>query len=148
MGCKGLHCDGCNHGSGGPAAAVITLLIIIALGVRAAWPAIVSAVEIAAWTVAGVSGAALVITAGVLTTRAVHRRRARRALAYRPAQPFVVVIYEAQAWFAGQFQAAGRPAPGEIEPPPDAPRWPVTGWRPGGELRPRIGGDRDDRRPR
>lgn len=148
MGCKGLHCEGCGHG-GGAAGAVIALVVIIALALRKAWPAIVSAVEITAWTVAGVTGAAIVITAGVLTTKAVRRRRARRALVYRPGQPFVVVVDEAEAWFA-QFPAAGRSAPGEIEPPfMQPPRWPVTGWRPGGEeLRLRTGGDGDDRRPR
>ena len=147
MRCHGLHCEGCGHG-GGAAGAVIALLVIIALALRKAWPAIVSAVEIAAWTVAGLSGAALVVTAGVLTTKALRRRSARRALVYRPGQPFVVVLDEAQAWFAHQVPAAGRPGHGEIGPPSDAPRWPVTGWRPGGELRPRIGGDGDERRPR
>jgi hypothetical protein len=149
MRCHGMHCDGCGHGDwGGPAGAVIVLLVIIAVALRKAWPAIVSAVEIAAWTVAGLSGAALVVTAGVLTTKAVRRHRARRVLAYRPGYPFVVVVDEAQEWFAGQFPADGRPGPGEIEPPTDAPRWPVTGWQSGGELRPRIGGDGDDRRRR
>ncbi len=56
-GCKGLHCDGC--GGGGGVGAVIALLVIIALALRAAWPTIVSAVEIAAWTVAGVTGTAV-----------------------------------------------------------------------------------------
>ena len=106
MRCNGLHCEGCGHG-GGAAGAVIALLVIIALALRKAWPAIVSAVEIAAWTVAGVTGAAIVITAGVLTTRAVRRRRARRALVYRHGQPFVVVVDEAQTWFAHQVPAAG-----------------------------------------
>jgi hypothetical protein len=142
MRCHGLHCQGCGHG-GGAAGAVIALLIIIAVALRKAWPAIVSAVEIAAWTVAGVTGAALVITAGVLTTKAVRRRRARRALVYRPGQPFVVVVDEAQTWLARQVPAAGRPRSGEIEQPSDAPRWPVTSWWPGEELRPRIGGDDD-----
>lgn len=149
MRCNGLHCEGCGHG-GGAAGAVIALLVIIALALRKTWPAIVSAVEIAAWTVAGVSGAAVVITAGVLTAKAVRRRRARRALVYRPGQPFVVVADETQTWFAHQVPAAGRPASGEIEPPfTPSPRWPVTGWRPDGrELRPRTGGDSDERRPR
>ena len=74
MSCKGLHCAGCGNGGGGAAGAVIALLVIIALALRKSWPAIVSAVEIAAWTVAGVTGAAIVITVGVLTVRAVRRR--------------------------------------------------------------------------
>lgn len=148
MRCNGLHCEGCGHG-GGAAGGVIALLVIIALALRKTWPAIVSAVETAAWTVAGVSGAALVVTGGVLTARAVRRRRVRRALAYRPGQPFVVVVDEVQSMLVGQFPSARRPVLGEIEPPLDAPRWPVTGWRrDGGELRPQIGGDGDERRPR
>ena len=80
MGCKGLHCDGCNHGSpAGPAAAVLALLVIVAVGAREAWPKVVHVVEIAAWTVAGVTGAAIVITGTVLTVRVVRRVRARRA---------------------------------------------------------------------
>ena len=148
MGCKGLHCEGCGHG-GGAAAAVIALLVIIALALRKAWPAIVSAVEIAAWTVAGVTGAAIVITGGVLTARAVRRHRARRALIYRPGQPFMVVVDEAQSLFPRPLPPAGRPASGQIEPPSDARpgRWPVTGWLADGEeLRPRIGGDGNERR--
>jgi hypothetical protein len=80
MGCKGLHCDGCHHGSpAGPAAAVLALLVIVAVGARAAWPKVVNAVEIAAWTVTGVTGAAIVLTGTVLTVRGVRRVRARRA---------------------------------------------------------------------
>jgi hypothetical protein len=150
MGCKGLHCEGCSHGGGSAAGAVIALLVIIALALRKAWPEIVSAVEIAAWTVAGVTGAAIVITAGVLTVRALRRRRARRALIYRPGQPFVVVVDEVQSLFTQPLPPSGRPASGQIEPPSaQSPRWPVTGWWHDGEhLRPRTGGDGDERRPR
>ena len=146
MRCNGLHCEGCGHG-GGAAGAVIALLVIIALALRKAWPAIVSAVEITAWTVAGVTGAAIVITGGVLTARALRRRRARRALVYRPGQPFVVVVDEVQSLFTQQFPPSGRPASGQIEPPSaQSPRWPVTGWWYDGEqLRPWIGGDGDER---
>ena len=147
MKCNGLHCDGCGHG-GGAAGAVIALLVIIALTLRKTWPAIVSAVEIAGWTVAGLSGAAILVTGGVLTTGAVRRRRARRALAYRPGRPFVVVVDEAQGLYT-QLPADMWPVPGQIEPPPAAPRWPVTGWQiDGTELHPRIGGDGDERSPR
>jgi hypothetical protein len=81
MGCDGLHCDGCRHGGGpvGPAAAVVVLLLFIALGLRKAWPQIVSAVDIAAWTVAGIAGTVIVVTGGVLTVRVVRAVRARRA---------------------------------------------------------------------
>jgi hypothetical protein len=148
MGCKGLHCDGCNHGSGGPAAAVIALLVIVAVAAREVWPKVVHAVEIAAWTVAGVTGAAIVITGTVLTVRVVRRVRARREMAYRHGRPVIVIVDETRALFT-QLPSAGRPVPGAIEPPSDARpgRWPVSGWWPGGtELRPRIGGDDDARR--
>ena len=79
MGCKGLHCGGC-HGGGGPAAAVIALLVIIAVAARKAWPQIVHTAEIAAWTVAGITGAAIVVTGGVLTARVARSYRARRAM--------------------------------------------------------------------
>ena len=79
MGCKGLHCDGCGHG-GGPAAAVIALLVIVAVAARKVWPDIVHGLEITAWTVAAVTGAAILITGTVLTVRTVRRVRARRAL--------------------------------------------------------------------
>ena len=115
MGCKGLHCDGCNHG-GGPAAAVIALLVIIALGLRAAWPQIVHAVEIAAWTVAGVTGAAIVITGTVLTVRAVRRVRARRAL--RQATYHAPVIPAAR--LTGH-PAIDRPRASRARPAPAAP---------------------------
>lgn len=88
MRCHGLHCDGCRHGSGGPAAAVIALLALIALALRKVWPQLVSALEIAAWTVAGVTAAAIAITVTVLTIRSARRHRARltarQAVIYRP----------------------------------------------------------------
>ena len=135
MNCKGLHCQGCGHG-GGAAGAVIALVVIAALALRKAWPAVVAAVEVAAWTVAGVSGATLVITAGVLTTKEMRRCRARRELARRPAYRYVLVVDEAPRTFTGTLP----PAPGQIEPP----RWPLAGP----DLRPWIGGDGDERRPR
>ncbi len=136
--CKGLHCDGCK--AGGPAGAVIALVVIIALAARAAMPAIVSAVEIIAWTVAAVTGSAVVITGGVLTTKAIRRHRAREALTCRRGQPFIVVQPQ-------NIRLARRPAPGEIEPPPGTPRWPVTGWQPSGwDPRPPDGGEVDEHR--
>ena len=83
MGCKGLHCDGCGNG-GGPAAAVIALLVIVAVAARKVWPEIVHAVEIAAWTVAGVTGAVIVITGAVLTVRVARQVRGGAARCGRP----------------------------------------------------------------
>ena len=144
MGCKGLHCDGCNHGSGGPAAAVIALLVIIALGLRAAWPKVVHTVEIAAWTVAGATGAAIVITGTVLTVRAVRRVRARRAL--RQATYHVAPVIPAVR--LTDRSAIDRPEwPALGQPPRRQPgAWPLPRrWE---EERPWIGGDGDEHRPR
>ncbi len=79
MGCNGLHCDGCGHGGGaGPAAAVVVLLLFIAVGLRKVWPQLVSALEIIGWTLAGISGAVIAVTATVVTVRVTRGRRARR----------------------------------------------------------------------
>lgn len=138
MDCKGLHCDGCGHGnSGGVAGAVIALLVIVALALRKAWPEIVSALEIAGWTVAAATGAAIVITGTVLATRALRRRRARRTLIYRPG----LVIQHARLTERPIDQGAERPAIGaarEYQPG----SWPLSGWAPS---RPHVG---DDRHPR
>jgi hypothetical protein len=114
MGCKGLHCDGCHHGSpAGPAAAVLALLVIVAVAARGAWPKVVHAVEIAAWTMSGVTGAAIVITGTVLTVRGVRRARARRAArqvtyhiapvipAARRTEPPAIDRAERPAWLYG-----------------------------------------------
>ena len=139
MNCKGIHCQGCGHGGGaaGGAGAVIALVVIVALALRKAWPAIVSAVEITAWTVAGITGTAIVITAGVLTVRAL-RRRARRAAAGHRAP----VVIEGTRLYP-PLPPAGRPALG-------APRsaggraWPLSAWR--DEIRSRTGGEGDEHR--
>jgi len=134
-GCKGLHCAGCGHG-GGPAAAVVALVVMVALALRKAWPAIVSGLEIAAWTVAAVAGTALVITGTALAVRAVRRHRARRAVAYRPG----VVIPAARVTGHPIGPAAGRPALGQPRRP-EPGRWPLPGrW----EQTSSPGGDGDD----
>jgi hypothetical protein len=75
MGCHGLHCDGCRHGSGGPAAAAAVLLIFLAVAVRAEWHVIAATVELIAWCLLGTAAAA---TAGIAAVLAVRARRARR----------------------------------------------------------------------
>ena len=108
MNCNGMHCPGCGHGGGaaGGAGAVIALLVIIALALRKAWPAIISAVEITAWTVAGLAGAVLVTTGGVL---AVRRGPAGRGRAPRPGgDPGHAAVPSA---------AARRPAHAQAVPP-------------------------------
>jgi hypothetical protein len=133
MGCKVLHCDGCGYG-GVPAAAVIALVVIVALALHKAWPAIVAALEIAAWTVASACGAALAVTAGVLAVRMARRHRARRAALYRP----------------GPVLPAVRLVAEHIESPAERPAiarrqaaWPLAGWWE--EIGPQAGGDHRDR---
>jgi hypothetical protein len=143
MGCHGLHCDGCNHGSGGgPAAAVIALLIFIAVGIRAAWPQIVHAVEITAYTVAAITGTAIVVTGTVLTVRTVRRVRARRAL-HQATYHVTPVIPATRLPGPPAIDRPERPALGQ--PPQRRPgAWPLPGWWE--DIRPRIGGDSDEHR--
>jgi len=116
MGCKGLHCDGCGHG-GGPAA-VIALLVIVAVAARKVWPDIVHAVEITAWTVAAVTGAAILITGTVLTVRTARRVRARRALRQAAYCAAPVIPAARPIEHPAIDRPAGRPALGQ---PPAAP---------------------------
>jgi hypothetical protein len=133
MNCKGLHCQGCGHG-GGAAGAAIALVVIVALALRRAWPAIVSAVEITAWTVAGTCGAAIVTTAGVLIVRAARRRAA--AARRSP------VVIEAMR-LCPPLPPAGRP---ELGPPRSqaAKPWPLPGWP--DQTGPQTGGKADEHR--
>lgn len=128
-------------GDGGPAAAaVIVLLLFIAVGVRSAWPDIVHTVEVIAWTVTGVTGTAVAVTGTVLTTKAVRRHRARRAMTQPvvratvipPARPAVTRPVSPPALGQPQQRQAGA--------------WPLPGWWE--EIRPRIGGDGDEHRHR
>ena len=138
-GCKGLHCEGCGH-RGGPAGAVIVLVVMVALALRKAWPQIVAALEITAWTVAAVTGAAITITCTVLIVRAVRRRRARRVVVYRPG----AVIPAARLVGRPVESPGGRPAIGGPQHRPGA--WLLPGWRE--ETGPHSWGDGDDRRSR
>jgi hypothetical protein len=131
-------------GDGGPAAAVVVLLLFIAVGLRAVWPEMVHVLEIAVWTVAAIIGAAVTGTVTVLTVRGVRRYRAHRAtpqVTYR-AEP---VIPPARLAARPVKPPAGRPA---LNPPWQGPArsWPLPGWWE--EIRPRIGGDSDEHRPR
>jgi hypothetical protein len=136
MNCKGIHCQGCGHGSGaaGGAGAVIALVVIVALALRKAWPAIVTAVEIAAWTVAGTCGAAIVTTGGVLIVRAARRRAA--AARRSP------VVIESRRLYP-PLPPAGRPVLGPPRSPAAAP-WPLPGWP--DQTGQRTGGESDEHR--
>ena len=136
-GCKGLHCEGCGH-RGGPAGAVIVLVVMVALALRKVRPQIVSALEITAWTVAAVTGAAITGTCTVLIVRVVRRRRARRPVVYRPG----AVIPAARLVGRPVESPGGRPAIGGPQHRPGA--WPLPGGRE--ETGPHFWGDGDDRR--
>jgi hypothetical protein len=139
--CKGLHCDGCGHGSGGPAAAVIALVVIVAVAAREVWPKVVRAVEIAAWAVAGVTGAVIFVTGTVLAVRVVRRVRARRMaqVAYHVGP----VIPAVRLAGPPAIEWPERPALGQSAQQPGA--WPLPAWQ--AEIRPRTGGDSDEHRP-
>jgi hypothetical protein len=101
-------------------------------------------VEIVAWTVAAVTGAGITAAVAVLTVRVVRRRRARHTLpqaSYR-AEPVIPPVRLAARPVE---PPAGRPA---LSPPRQRPAgsWPLPGWWE--EIRPRIGGDSDEHRPR
>ena len=135
MNCNGMHCQGCGHGGGaaGGAGAVIALVVIVALALRKAWPAIISAVEVTAWTVAGLAGAVLVTTGGVLIVRAARRRAAGRR------SP---VVIEGTRLYP-PLPPDGRPALGPSRSP-GGRAWPPS-TRPY-EIRPQIEGDDDEHR--
>jgi hypothetical protein len=118
MGCRGLHCDGCNPSGGGPAAAVVVLLVIGAVALRSVWPQLVRVLEIAGWTAAALSGTVLAAAGGVGTVRVVRAVRARRARRQ--------YITPGQGRPAGRAIPGGRRVPSQpVEPPP----WrPVAGW--------------------
>ena len=144
MGCKGLHCDGCGHG-GGAAVAVIALLVIVAVAARKVWPDIVHAVEITAWTVAAVTGAAILLTGTVLTVRTVRRVRARRTLRQATYRAEPVIPAARLIEHPTIDSPAGRPALGQ-PPQHRHEAWPLPGrWE---DIRPWITGDGDEHRPR
>ena len=103
---------------------------MVALALRKAWPQIVAALEITAWTVAAVTGAAITLTCTVLIVRAVRRRRARRVVVYRPG----AVIPAARLVGRPVEPARGRPAIGE----PTAPAGGVAAARLAGRDRPAL----------
>jgi hypothetical protein len=95
---------------------VVVLALFIAVGLHKFWAPIVSALEIAAWTLVSVAGTTAVVTVTVLTTPAVRARRARR-------QPAPVT--------AGEYRPGYRIVPGAVihdhaalaEPHPHSRPW-------------------------
>jgi len=139
------------HGSGGGGeglaalvlgAAVVMALIHMAWGaISAALHVILTALEVIAWTVAGAAVTTVVtggVVAGLRIRTAVHVAHARRAAVARP-----VVTITPDGYVRPVPAEADRPA---IEPPRRSAPWPLPGWWE--EIRPQIGGDSDEHRPR
>jgi hypothetical protein len=142
MSCKGLHCDGCHGSGGGGIGALVALLVIIALGLRAAWPHVVRGAEIAAWVVAGIAGAAVVVTGTVLAVRAVRWYHARRPARQVPACHVTILPPERPAGSRTLGQPSARPAISAARRPLSF-GVPEPQPRPGrlARLRQRMGGD-------
>ncbi len=133
------------HSSGGRGDEVAALALGAAMAaalIHLAWHAISVVLEVIAWVAAGTAGTVAVaggVMAGLRVRRAVRASRARRAAAL--ARPVVTITPRDHARPAA-VQAA-RPA---IAPPRPVGSWPLPGWWE--EIRPRIGGDSDEYRPR
>jgi hypothetical protein len=122
--CPGLHCDGCGHGGGPPGLAVALLIVVvIAAGTaagHAVWHGIVTALEIAGYTLASVAGLAAL---GCLSYGGyrVYRWHAAR----RPIAPARVVSVQIDSPRAG---VPGWPVRGALEASPVRPAgWPLLG---------------------
>jgi len=138
------------HGHGGDGAGPwVALAALVALAVAggagrhvigAAAHVLVAVLEVIAWTLVGVASAAVIgggVLAGVRITRAV-----RVARACRVAPPVITITPDSPA---RPLPEAGRPAI-DVPRPWAAGSWPLPGWWE--EIRPRIGGDGDEHRPR
>ncbi len=144
------------HGGGGDGAgAWAALAVLVALAVvggaarhliATALHVVVTVLEVIAWTLAGTASAAVLaggVLAGIRIRRAVRAARARRAVA-SPA-PVIQITPEGYVRPLPDEPGAARPA---LSPPRQGPAtaWPLPGWWE--EIRPRIGGDGDEHRPR
>lgn len=114
--CPGLHCPGCGEG-GGCSVGFAVLVLVVAAAVHAAWHtviaiwrAVVTALEIAAYTLVSLAGLAVVaglVYGGYRVNRALRRRAAARPLRVVSVRP-----------------VADKVVSGEIE----APRTVPPGW--------------------
>jgi hypothetical protein len=137
--CKGLHCEGCGDGGPGGALAAIAVVLVLAsiivAAVRAAWHDIVTAAEIAAYTVVSIAGVAALTGAGWCAIRI--RRHVLQARARRISPQVRAVITDVKA--GRPVVIPERPARPAIDAPPARPAWPLPGqWE---QIRPRIGRD-------
>ena len=144
------------HGHGGdgagPWAALAVLVALAVVGgaarhlIGTVAHVLVTVLEVIAWTLAGTASAAVLtggVLAGIRIRRAVRAARARRAVA--PPAPVIQIRPEGHA---RPLPDRARPARPALSPPPQGPAtaWPLPGWWE--EIRPRIGGDGDEHRPR
>jgi hypothetical protein len=128
-GCPGVHCPGCGrHGGGGLLALVVVLAV--AAAIRAAWHAIVTALEITAYVAASIAAAAMLAGAAYAAVRI--RRHVLEVRARRISPQVRAVITDVKA---GRPVAIPRPvARLAIEAPRKRPDgWPLPGQR--GEIR-------------
>ena len=103
--------------------------------------------EVIGWTLAGTASAAVLgggVLAGIRIRRAVRAARARRTMT-QPAAPVIQITPEGYVRPLPDEPGTARPA---LSPPARGPAtaWPLPGWWE--EIRPRIGGDSDEHRPR
>ena len=144
------------HGHGGDGAgawaALAALVALAVIGgaarhlIATALHVVVTVLEVIAWTLAGTAAAAVLtggVMAGVRIRRAVLAARARRAITPRPP-----VIHITPEGHLRPLPDETSPARRALSPPPQQPAtaWPLPGWWE--EIRPRIGGDGDEHRPR
>jgi hypothetical protein len=113
--CGGLHCPGCADGGGG-LVLVVVVLAILAAAVHAAWHAIVTALEIAAYAVCAAAAAAA-IGALVYLATSVRARHVAQDLDRRVIPARAEIVELGPPW---------RPA---IDAPPvaRADAWPLPG---------------------
>jgi hypothetical protein len=136
MGCKGLHCDGCNHHGArfgaGFGALVLLGAVLVYVGHRHAINHAASVAGDVMLIVLLVAAAAAVTAALAVTGVRVHRAIARRRERQMLAAPRVRVLPAHKTSTAAPALAQGR----------QRPTWPLPGWTP---ARPQIGSRRDDR---
>jgi hypothetical protein len=110
MSCKGLHCSGCGNGGGGVLAAIVAVVIIgalIARPVEHAADIALHILEIVAYCLAGLAGAAGLAAGAWLAVR--WRRRSTATMALPAPAPVTALPAPQQA-------AAGRSEPLAIAP--------------------------------
>lgn len=144
------------HGGGGDGAgawaALVALVALAVIGgaarhlIATVLHVVVTVLVVIGWTLAGIAAAA-VLTGGVLAglriRRAVVAARVRRAVT--PRSPVIYITPEGDLRPLPDETGLARPA---LSPPPQASArpWPLPGWWE--EIRPQIGGDDGEHRPR